>query len=206
MKCSLVLTIFLCLSLSACNDSSDNNTLIPEPPPSPAPTPTPEPEPEPTMMVLESVNFEEGDEIPILHACTEQGGNNASPNFAWTDFPDETATFALIMDDEVSPCGSGANACKHWALFNIPSNITMLDENIDLALIEGAIEGLNWRDEVGYTGPCPPNKHTYKTTIYALDDMMPTIEGEPNFTRSQFTERYEDNILATATLSGVYTP
>lgn len=110
------------------------------------------------------------------------------------------------MDDEVSPCGVGANACKHWGVFNIPAEVEMLDENINLALIDGVIQGANWRGTASYTGPCPPNQHVYKTTIYALSDSMPVLTSTPNFTRSQFEARYSDNILATGTISGIFTP
>ena len=65
---------------------------------------------------LTSENYNDGNAIPLVHACITLGGSNASPQFSWTNSPADTAKYALIMDDE-TPCGTGPLACVHWALF-----------------------------------------------------------------------------------------
>ena len=68
---------------------------------------------------LTASGFATGTAIPLIHACATLGGNNYSPQVSWRNVPDNTESFALIIDDETAPCGTDANACVHWNLFNI---------------------------------------------------------------------------------------
>jgi len=143
---------------------------------------------------LTSTSYKEGDNIPSKYTCR---GTNISPMFTWENAPIGTAKYAIIMDDEDSPCGTGDNACKHWGLFNIPSTTTLLAENLDISTLNGAVEGKD------YSGPCPPSLHTYKTTLFALKESMPTL-NQVSLTRSQFTSTYGEYILDSATISGKF--
>ena len=156
---------------------------------------------------LTSSDFTNGGVIPLAHACTGLGGGNQSPELTWTNLPASTDTFALIVDDEVSPCGTGDNACKHWSVYNISSLITSFgtDENVTL-LGSGITEGENYMMTNGYEGPCPPSQHTYKFTIYALKTGMSGIAAGTALTRSEFQAAYSSFILDSATLQGTYTP
>ncbi len=159
-----------------------------------------------TTFSLSSQDFTNSGIIPLLHACTSTGGSNISPQLSWNNPPQGTASFALIMDDEDSPCGTGDNACKHWGVFNIPSSVNSFQANQDIASISGLTEGENWEGNIGYAGPCPPNQHTYKFTIYALGSGMPTIGPGVPMTRSQFSNAYASYIIGSATLQGTFTP
>ena len=120
--------------------------------------------------------------------------------------PAETASFAIIMDDEVPPCGTGKNACKHWAVFNIPSTVNAIAEYAKISLIPNATEGMNYTGATGYAGPCPPNEHIYKTTVYSLKSSMPIISSGTPLTRSEFNSNYAEHILKSATISGIFDP
>lgn len=168
--------------------------------------PTPNPE-----ITLSSTAYEDEASIPLLHACTFHSGNNRSPEYSWMDAPEGTTWFALLMDDEVPPyCGSGAAACKHWSVFNIPAETIGLEESFNPSTITGVIEGLTYdaTAPAAYAGPCPPagSTHTYKTTIFALNENMPEMTGAPNLTRSQFRDNYSAYILGEATISGKFSP
>ena len=139
---------------------------------------------------LTSQNFTNGGTIPLLHACTFLGGDNQSPQLTWSDPPPNTNSYALIVDDEDAPCGTGDNACKHWSVYNIPATTTSFEVNQNVTTINGITEGQNYTGSNGYEGPCPPNQHTYNFTIYALDDGMPTIDSGTGLTRSQFQTTY----------------
>ena len=156
---------------------------------------------------LTSANFSNGGTIPLAHACTSLSGGNQSPELTWTNLPNNTISFALIVDDEVSPCGAGASACKHWSVYNIPAAITSfaVAENVTL-LGSGITEGQNYTGSNGYEGPCPPNQHTYNFTIYALKVGMSGISSGTPLTRSQFQANYSSFILDSATLQGTFTP
>jgi len=155
---------------------------------------------------LSSENFNDGNAIPLRHACTALGGTDASPQFSWTNSPADTAKYALIMDDETFPCGIGSLACVHWALFNIPASTTSLVADVDTSAIEGSVEGNTYIPTTDYEGPCPPSAHTYKTTVYALDSSMEVLPANSTFTRSTFESDYSGSILDQAELMGTFNP
>ena len=126
--------------------------------------------------------------------------------FTWSDVPPFTAKFALIMDDEISPCGTGDNACKHWTVLNIPSHTLALEDGVNVQDIDGVIEGQTYIPSTGYAGPCPPSRHTYNTTIYALNDSMPDLAAPQSLTRSQFSRIYAQYILGSATIRAYFSP
>ena len=155
---------------------------------------------------LTSNDYTEGNAIPLLNACTALGGTDASPQFSWANPPVDTTGYALIMDDETPPCGTGSQACVHWALFNIPASITSLESDVDISTIEGTVEGFTYIPTADYEGPCPPSVHTYKTTVYALDSSMAAIPANSSFTRSTFASEYSGSILDQAEITGTFNP
>lgn len=156
--------------------------------------------------------FVSGSSIPLLHTCGDLGGSNYSPQLNWENTPSGTTTLALIIDDETAPCGTDANACVHWNLFNIDASITALVEDVDPATLvntEGfsqVVEGLNYAGTNNYAGPCPPagNSHVYYFVLYALSADQPTMTRLDALTRSEFEEAYTDNILGQAVLTGTF--
>jgi len=151
---------------------------------------------------LTSADFDNGGEIPQIHACTYYGGSDVSPQLSWENAPENTDSYAILMDDEDAPCGTGDDACTHWMVYNIPSSVTNFTQGETVTNISGVTEGMT----IGYVGPCPPNMHTYKITIYALKDTMPAVESGTVLTRSEFTTTYGAHILDSVTLQGTYTP
>ena len=156
--------------------------------------------------VLTSDDYTEGNAIPLLNACTALGGADASPQYNWTNPPVDTAGYALIMDDETPPCGTGSQACVHWALFNIPASIVSLESDIDISTIDGTVEGFSYIPTTDYEGPCPPSVHTYKTTVYALSSTMVAVPANSSFTRSTFESEYSGSILDQAEITGTFNP
>lgn len=144
--------------------------------------------------------------IPLRFACVvPDGGTNVSPQYNWSDVPGGTTYLAIVMDDEVAPCGTGTGACKHWALYNIPVATTSVAEDLDISTIAGTTEGENYDGLNDYAGPCPPDTHTYKTTIYATDTMVLIPPGEAH-NRASFEAAYKADIIGKATYTGTYTP
>ena len=159
----------------------------------------------PEVFTLGSDSFLDGASIPLKHVCTTHGGDNISPELHWEHAP-EAGYFSIIMDDEVSPCGTGDAACRHWALFNIPASTGTLPEALDPATVGGLAVGSNYSGSSSYAGPCPPNAHVYKITIYALSDAMPVIASGAAYTRSQFESEFTALILAQDTFQGTFDP
>jgi Raf kinase inhibitor-like YbhB/YbcL family protein len=152
-----------------------------------------------------STSFQNGGEISKKYVCKNKGGEDISPQVSWKAV-DGAKSYAIVMDDEVPPCGKGDKACRHWGVFNIPSTVTSLKEGEDLSKIEGVTIGKTYNGKVDYEGPCPPNAHVYKLTVFALKEGMPKIGNGEGLTRSQFIKKYKDFILGYGTISGKFNP
>ncbi len=139
-----------------------------------------------------STAFTEGGNIPQLYSCDAQ---NVSPPLAWTGVPTSTASLALIMDDPDAPSG----IFVHWVLFNLPGNISGLEQGKN----GGGIEGTNDFRKLGYGGPCPPrgSNHRYFFKVYALDSRLDLKAGA---TKSQVENAMKGHILAQGQLVGRY--
>jgi Raf kinase inhibitor-like YbhB/YbcL family protein len=159
---------------------------------------------------LMSKAYSQGAKIPLINACSSKGGNDKSPQYSWENAPEDTEKFAIIMDDENSPCGTGTSACRHWAIFGISAKDS--SGNTIGSIAESYVknsaetEGKNYMGVTTYAGPCPPAEHTYKTTIYALKSNMPSISEGVEMTRAGFESSYSSYILDKATIEGVFTP
>lgn len=136
--------------------------------------------------------------IPVRHTCD---GLDVSPPLAWSDQPENTASFVLIMDDPDAPTG----AFTHWLMFNLPGPLHSLPEGVPALDMppSGGIQGRNDFGMVGYSGPCPPRGelHHYRFTLYALD-ATPTLR--PRATRQQVLGAVQGHTIAKAELIGTY--
>ena len=158
-------------------------------------------------LTVTSTDFNDGDTIPVKNTCDNTDGvaRGISPQLSWTGSPDTTDSFVIIMDDEVAPCGVGVNACSHWGLFNLPSDTTAVESNLDVSTITGATTSLAYDGQAGYSGPCPPSAHEYKITVYALNDEHPdNMNMAEPYTRAGFESGHSMHIVGQGTLTGKY--
>ncbi len=146
---------------------------------------------------ITSSAFTEGNSIPADYTCQ---GKSSSPALAWSEFPAQTKSFALICDDPDAPSGTFV----HWVLYNIPANVTQLPAGIttEQTLDNGAIQGKNGAGKFGYTGPCPPSgTHRYYFKVYALDS---TLNLQPGATKDELLKAMQGHILDQGQLMGRY--
>lgn len=197
----------LCLSACSGKSDSDSKTAAASTPQKQTATDTPAASGKPSggadTFSLSSSAFSDGAKIPRQYTCK---GDNLSPPLSWRGQPEGTARFALLVDDENAPCGKEDNACKHWQLYNIPASKTSLAEGEQASAIDGATQGINWDASQAYSGPCPPNPHSYTFSLFALGENAPLIKDRMSLTRSQFGKLYSQHILATAELRGNFDP
>lgn len=159
------------------------------------------------VLSLMSSSFENGALMPMRYVSLEKGGSNVSPAFQIRQVPSNTRFLALLMDDESPPCGTGARACVHWGVFNLPPNKLDIGEGEDLSVSSGALIGRNIDGRQVYLGPRPPNDgHIYRFTVYALGPSAPLVPASPVpfFRRSQFESAYASHILSQSTWVGRY--
>ena len=146
-------------------------------------------------LVLTSAAFKEGGVIPRRHTCD---GENLSPPLAWTGVPDDTSSFALIVDDPDAPNGT----FTHWLLYDIPGNKGHFDEGLPAG--QGGRVLINDFGNTRYDGPCPPKghgPHRYRFTLYALAVQMLRLRGD---SRSDLEEAVRSHTLESVTLIGRY--
>ena len=172
--------------------------------------------------------FNEKRRIPVTHTCSNErpvpdgvtvapgkAGDDISPPLEWTDVPEGTASFALIVDSEEA----GA-PWTHWVVWNIPADSTGLNEGVasDGELPDGSRQGVNSKGEVGYLGPCPlpfaiidasaggdmvrsktGSVPTYYFKLYALDA---TLDLAPGATKEDLLAAMEGHVLGVGELAG----
>src|SRR5438045_9523145 len=72
-----------------------------------------------------SSDLREGEKLamPQVSGIFGAGGQDVSPQLSWSGFPAGTQSFAVTMCDPEAPTVSGF---WHWAVVNIPGNVTEL--------------------------------------------------------------------------------
>jgi Raf kinase inhibitor-like YbhB/YbcL family protein len=189
----LTVLSLICISLvlGGCGSSSAPTSTAP-----PA-APSSEIEAKEIPFVLNSSAFDPDQPIPVKYTCDDE---DVSPPLEWHDPPEDTASFALIVDDPDAPGGTWV----HWVLYNLPAEIRNLAQGVPsgAALADGGLNGRNSWKHLGYGGPCPPGgTHRYYFRLYALDTVL-ELDGEPD--KDQLVRAMEGHILAQTDLMGTY--
>ena len=152
----------------------------------------------PTKMQLKSDAFKQDTLIPSWFTGE---GEDVSPALAWENPPDGTKAFAVICHDPDAPLvsSSGTYGFVHWVLYNIPGDVTHLDEGTQLYT-----NGITDFGKTGYNGPMPPNGHglhNYYFWVLALDK---AVALAPGLTLWQLLEKTEPHLIGMNRLMGRY--
>lgn len=142
------------------------------------------------------------DHVADIFGCT---GDNVSPELAWSDPPEGTEAFALMVHDPDAPTGGAG--FWHWIVLNIPADARRLEAgagNAGGAMPAGAVQIANDYGIAGWGGPCPPEgaaPHRYDFTLYALP--VP-IEGIEDASKAVLGFMVNATALDTARLQGLF--
>ncbi|HVS45670.1 MAG TPA: YbhB/YbcL family Raf kinase inhibitor-like protein [Verrucomicrobiae bacterium] len=156
-------------------------------------------------MKVQSTTFRQGEAIPETMVFNGMGrtGENRSPQLSWSDVPDGTKSFAVVIHDPDAPTSGGF---YHWVLFNIPGDVRELALGAGTGEIEktGAVHGHTDFGTHEYGGPCPPPgpAHHYNLTLYALGTDRLPLDGTTTGAKLEFMTIAHR--LATAHLTGLY--
>jgi len=127
-------------------------------------------------------------------------GADISPPLEWKNAPAGTRTFAVICETPDAPAGNWV----HWVIYDIPADAAKLNEAVAKKeqLENGARQGKNDYDQIGYGGPCyPAGEHRFFFRVYALDV---TTNLRAGVTRDQLLQAMQGHILAEGVLMSVY--
>ncbi len=153
-----------------------------------------------STFVLTSSAYAEGGAIPAANSCK---GANDSPPLAWSGAPAATKSYAFTFIDK-------SNGLVHSAMFDVPAGTSSLPAAMPKVASPPNPAGMKQvkaydNTTYGYLGPCPPSIHTYTWTIYAVD--VAALPGvTTGSTRAQVVTALAGHTLATATLTGTFTP
>jgi Raf kinase inhibitor-like YbhB/YbcL family protein len=151
-----------------------------------------------SVMQLKSDEFEQDG---LIQPKFTGEGADVSPSLSWTDPPQETKAFAIICHDPDAPLvtGDGTYGFVHWVLYNIPGNVTSLDEDIKLYT-----SGRNDFGKIGYNGPMPPNGHGLHSYYFWVLALKEPVELEAGLTMWQFLKKIEPQLIGMNRLVGRY--
>ena len=124
------------------------------------------------VMTLSTNAWIDGALIPIKYA---QAGDEVSPPLTWSEPPETTQSFVLIVHDIDATNADGTTDTLHWMVWNIPASLRGLPERVP----QGAdlSDGSRQISATGpyYRGPAAPAsgpEHHYVFDLYALDAMV----------------------------------
>ncbi len=129
---------------------------------------------------LTSPELVDGAPLPADLKCSRDGGDGVSPPISWTNPPEGTKGFAIIMHHYPRGRVEGVDApSQYWLLWNIPVSATGLARGNPTSIgDEGADKDMHG---TGYTPPCAPAgqqdgpPHRYTITVYALSQPLATL-------------------------------
>jgi len=133
---------------------------------------------------LTSADVKDGEPMADTHrsGVFGAGGDDTSPQLSWSGFPPETKSFTVTMYDPDAPTAAGF---WHWAVMNIPANVTELTSGAGdpkgSGLPKGAVQLRGDSGLAQYTGAAPPpghGYHRYHIVVHAVDVEKLDIPGD----------------------------
>jgi len=118
---------------------------------------------------------------PQVSGVFGAGGEDVSPQLAWSGFPRETQSFAVTCFDPDAPTGSGF---WHWAIASLPADITELPTGAGspgATLPAGAVMMAGDAGAKQYIGAAPPaghGPHRYFFVVHALSVESLDVNGD----------------------------
>ena len=143
------------------------------------------------VFTLKSSTFDDGKIMPkkvANSAANTQSnpncvGDNVSPEFSWSNVPEGTKSFVMLMTD---PEGRGGAGVVHWVAYGIPSSVTGFAESEVSKPSDKYVGGKSTRGVGFYSGPCTPLNtmpHHYTFVLIATD--FDPKELPPGLTRDE---------------------
>jgi len=154
-----------------------------------------------------SADVSDGVQLTSKHVFDgfDAGGQNVSPQLAWSGAPEGTQSYAVTCFDPDAPVPGGF---WHWLAVDIPATVTELAGGAgatDATLPDGAFHVRNDYGLAAYGGSAPPagdRAHRYYFVVHAVDVPKLGIDGSVSPAVASFNLVF--HTLARAVITPVY--
>jgi Raf kinase inhibitor-like YbhB/YbcL family protein len=145
------------------------------------------------IFTLQSKTFQDGKMMPKKVANNQASnpncvGENVSPELSWSNVPDGTNSFVLLMSD---PEGRAPSGVSHWVAYGIPASVTGFAEGETSKASEKYVGGKSTMGVGNYSGPCtPPNVSAHHYTFVLIATDFDPKELAPGMTRDEVIAKF----------------
>jgi Raf kinase inhibitor-like YbhB/YbcL family protein len=156
------------------------------------------------VLTLTSSAVQDNGILATKNACGDKQrspncvGENISPPLAWSNAPDSTKSFALVL---VDPEGRAPTGVTHMVVYGIPADVKGFAEGELSKPSDKFVGGKSTMNQGVYFGPgTPPNTdwHHYTFTLIATD--LDPKALEPGMTREELAAALKDHVKGSAGL------
>ena len=158
------------------------------------------------VFTLTSPSFKDGERLAVKNAGNNKSnpncvGENVSPALSWSNPPEGTKSFAILMFD---PEGRPPGGVSHWVAYGIPTSVTGFAEGEVSKPGDKYVGGSSLMKLPNYFGPCTPPgpPHHYTFTLMATD-LEPTALA-PGMTRDELIKALDGHVKQATGLIGTF--
>ncbi len=158
------------------------------------------------VFTLSSTSFRDGALLPksagdIAARGPNCKGENVSPQLSWSNAPEGTRSFVLVVSDPDAGLGAGIT---HWVAYGIPPDVISFAEGEASQPTGAYVAGKSAKNIPGFGGPCPPpgTPHHYFFQVVATD--LDPKELPAGLTFAELQEKLKGHRKAESSLVGTY--
>jgi Raf kinase inhibitor-like YbhB/YbcL family protein len=158
------------------------------------------------VFTLSSTSFKDGERLATKMAGNNKSnpncvGENVSPALSWSNPPDGTKSFAILMFDID---GRPPGGVSHWVAYGIPASVTSFAEGEVSKQTDKFVGGQSLMKLPHYFGPCTPPgpPHHYIFTLMATD-LEPSALKE-GMTRDELIKALDGHAKGATSLIGIF--
>ena len=158
------------------------------------------------VFTLSSTSFKDGERLATKMAGNNKSnpncvGENVSPALSWSNPPEGTKSFAILMFDID---GRPPGGVSHWVAYGIPASVTGFAEGEVSKQTDKFVGGQSLMKLPHYFGPCTPPgpPHHYIFTLMATD-LEPSALKE-GMTRDEVIKALDGHAKGATSLVGIF--
>jgi hypothetical protein len=148
-------------------------------------------------LLMQTTAFEDGGIVPQKYA----GRGGVQPGFTFSNAPDGTVTYAIILHDIDVAIAGGTGDVLHWVAWNIPASANGIPEG---KLPDGSVTGKNLMGQNVYMGPGAPPGPRYHHYIFELYALNAKLDLPQTASRDELLAAMKGKTVAKAAYVGRY--